>query len=415
MHSRRLPLAALLVAVCIASFTGCNCGARRVVAPPLPPLSRVQITPKTDTLSVGDAHQFVATAVDTDSVAVAGAAFDWSSGDPNVVNVSATGLAQAVGEGVTHVIAAAGGKADTAIVAVIVQPGWYTQPSGTTNDLKGVFFQPDGRSGWAVGNAGTIVATQTAGASWAAVPSGSAFSLNGVWFSTAETGFIVGNGGTVLRTRNAGGSWSRLTSVPASENLFGVCFADSAHGWAVGGSGTILTTTDAGGSWTRANPTAQQLNAVSFSDTTDGWAVGEGGVIVGTHDSGRSWYVFQPSVTSQSLRTVQRLAARSAFAMGAQGAYPFTTSTPDSLQWNLGSVGAGNDMHSLHMVDALVGYAVGTNGSGLVLKTLDGGNVWSPQVSNTAQALTHVWFVDELRGWAVGDAGRILHTAKGGH
>src|SRR5260221_5205095 len=99
MRLRRLPLAALLVSVCAASFTGCHCGSTRVVAPPLPPLSAVVLTPVTDTLNVGDTRQFVATALDTDSVVVAGAAFDWTSGDANVFTVSSPGLVTAVGDG----------------------------------------------------------------------------------------------------------------------------------------------------------------------------------------------------------------------------------------------------------------------------------------------------------------------------
>jgi photosystem II stability/assembly factor-like uncharacterized protein len=415
MRHRRLPLAALLVTVCAASFTGCNCGSSsRLLAPPLPPLSAIKLTPATDTLVVGQTRQFVASAFDTNSVAVAGAAFDWSSGNPNVFTVSGSGLVTAVGEGVTKLIAAAGGKADTSVVAVVVQNGWYTQASGTINTLNGVCFLPDGRSGWAVGDAGTIVHTNTAGASWSVQPSGSAFTLNGVWFTTDVTGFVVGHSGTVLRTRNGGDSWTRLATVPAGDNLYGVCFADTAHGWAVGTNGTILRTADAGQSWTKLNPTASQLNGVSFSDTTDGWAVGEGGVILGTHDSGRSWYLVQPALTAQALRSVWRLSAQRALVVGAQGANPFTAATPDSLDWTLGNLGASNDMYSLHMVDDLTGYAVGTNGTGLVLKTLDGGGHWSPQVSNTSQTLNHVWFVDALRGWAVGVGGRILHTSKGG-
>ncbi len=415
MRHRRLPLAALIVTLCAASFTGCNCGSARVVAPPLPPLSAVVLTPLTDTLVVGDVKQFVAAALDTNSVVVAGAAFDWTSGDPNVFTVSNNGLVTAVGEGVAILVAAAGGKADSAVVAVIVQHGWYAQSSSTTNDLNSVFFLPDGRSGWAVGNAGTIVHTSTAGASWGVQASGTAFSLNAAWFTTNLTGFAVGNGGTVMRTRNGGASWTRLTSVTASDNLFGVCFADTAHGWAVGENGTILRTADAGQSWMRANPTATQLNGVSFADTTDGWAVGESGVIVGTHDGGRSWYVVQPSVTSLALRAVWRVSATRAVAVGAQGVKPFTSSTADSLQWNLGTLGAGNDMRSVQIVDPLIAYAVGTNGPGLVLKSFDGGANWSGQISNTAQALNDVWFVDELRGWAVGTGGRILHTSKGGN
>jgi photosystem II stability/assembly factor-like uncharacterized protein len=72
-------------------------------------------------------------------------------------------------------------------------------------------------------------------------------------------------------------------------------------------------------------------------------------------------------------------------------------------------------MESVQIVDPRVAYAVGANGPGLVLKSFDGGITWSPQVSNTAQRLKDVWFVDERRGWAVGAAGRILHTSNGGN
>jgi photosystem II stability/assembly factor-like uncharacterized protein len=300
-------------------------------------------------------------------------------------------------------------------VYVFVQPGWYVQASNTTNNLNGVFFQPNGRDGVAVGDAGTIVRTTNAGANWAAQPSNTAFNLNDVWFTTATTGFAVGHGGTVMRTRNGGLNWTRLLTVGASANLYAVWFADTSRGWAVGSNGIVVNTANGGESWSRVNPTAQLLRGVSFSDSLHGWAVGDGGVIIGTHDGGRSWYVVQPAVTAISLRTVWRRSVTRAWAAGAQGAYPTTSATPDSLQWTLGNVGANNDIQSLFMVDDFVGYAVGNNGNGLVLKTLDGGAVWNPQVSNTFNFLRDVWFVDGLRGWAVGAGGRILHTSNGGN
>ncbi len=415
MRGRHLSLAALIALVSAASFTGCNCGSSTILAPPLPPLSSVTLTPLSDTLVVGQDRQFVAVARDTNDVVVAGAAFDWSSSDAGVFTVSRSGRVTAMGEGVASLYAAAGGKSDTATVAVFVQNGWYVQPSGTINNLNGVFVQPDGRAGWAVGEAGTIVHTGNAGASWGAQASSTTFTLNDVWFTTGLTGFAVGHGGTVMRTRNSGASWTRLTNVAASENLHGVCFADTAHGWVVGANGAILRTANGGASWSKVNPTAQQLNSVSFSDTSNGWAVGEGGVIVGTHDGGRSWYVVQPSLTALPLRAVWRNSNTLAWAGGSQGANPFTISTPDSLAWVLGSFGATNFIEGLQMVDGSVGYAVGSNGQGLVLKTLSGGAVWSPQVSNSGLGLNDVWFVDALRGWAVGATGRILHTSKGGN
>ncbi len=416
MRRRQLALAALAALVIVASLVAASgCGTSVLLSTPLPPLSSVTLTPETDTLLVGEQRQFVAVAADTDSVAVPGASFSWTSSDANVFQVSRTGRVTAMGEGVALLVAAAGGKSDTATVVVFYQNGWYTQPSATSNDLNGVFFQPDGRAGVAVGDAGTVVRTVDAGRSWFNEASSTSFNLNDVWFTTAATGFAVGNGGTIMRTRNGGATWSRLTTVPASENLNGVCFADTSRGWAVGANGVIVRTTNGGASWTRSNPTSQQLQSVSFSDPLEGWAVGDGGVIVGTHDGGASWYVVQPSVTSLPLRSVWRTSATRAWAGGLQGANPFTVPTPDSLQWVLGTFGALNQVNSLQLRDGVTGYAVGTNGPGLVLKTVDGGASWQPQVANTAQALHDVWFVDTRRGWAVGATGRIVHTANGGN
>jgi photosystem II stability/assembly factor-like uncharacterized protein len=312
------------------------------------------------------------------------------------------------------VIASAGGKADSATVAVFFQPGWYAQPSGTTNSLWGVFFLPDGRNGWAVGDAGTIVHTTDAGASWSAQVSSTSFSLRAVWFTSAQVGYAAGFGGTIMRTQNGGTTWTRITTLAVSGNLNDIAFADAAHGWAVGQNGVIARTGDGGATWTKSFPTANELQSVSFSDTTNGWAVGQGGVIAGTRDGGRSWYVVQPSVTSSALYAVWRRSDTEAWAGGAQGVNPVTVATPDSLQWNLGSFGALNQVRGLMIGTDLIGYAVGQNGPGLILKTVDGAATWSPQVSNSAQGLNDVWFVDPLRGWAVGTGGRIVHTAKGG-
>jgi len=413
MRRRRLALAALIALSCTAMFTGCNCGTS-TVAPPLPPLSAVFITPLTDTLVVGGQRQFSAIALDTDSVVVSGAAVGWHTGDPGVLTISGNGVATAVSEGVTTVIASAGGFADTAVVSVFVQSGWYAQPSSTTNSLHGVFFLPDGRNGWAVGDAGTIVHTSNAGASWGAQVSATSFSLRSVWFTSAQVGYAVGFGGTVMKTQNAGANWTRLSTLAASENLNDVCFADAQHGWAAGANGVIARTADAGASWTKSFPTANELQSVSFSDTSNGWAVGQGGVIVGTRDGGRSWYVVQPSVTASAVYAVWRRSDTEAWAGGAGGVNPVTVATPDSLQWTLGTFGALNQIQGIMMGSSLIGYAVGTNGPGLILKTVDGAATWAPQVSNSAQTLNDVWFVDPLRGWAVGVGGRIVHTSRGG-
>jgi photosystem II stability/assembly factor-like uncharacterized protein len=403
---RLLSLAAALIAC-----AGCGTGSTRAV---LPPLSAVLLTPATDTLVVGQQRVFVAEARDTNDVAVSGAGFAWSTSDPGVCTVNSSGRVTAVGEGSALLIAAAGGKSDTATVFVRFQTGWYAQPSGTGNDLNGVAARGDGRTVLAVGDAGTIVRSTDAGVVWGARASNTAFNLQDVWWTTSSQAYVVGNSGTVLRSNDAGASWTRLTNIPTAQNLNGTCWVGTRHGWAVGGNGTIVRTIDGGNSWVAANPTAQALHAVSFADTLLGWAVGDGGVIVGSHDGGRSWYVVQPAVTAQPLRAVTRGSSTAAWGIGLNGTVVATAATVDSLQWGLGSVGAANDLEGLHVMGPAAAWAVGSNGSGVVLFSADAGASWTPQVANSTQGLRDVWFVDGLRGWAVGAAGRIVHTASGG-
>jgi len=411
-------LFALAVLAAAAALMAQGCESKSPTRPVLPPLSRVVVTPSSDTVQVGEVRVFTAIAYDTLGAAVPNAGFDWTSTDTRVVTINGQGRALGVGEGTAFVIAAAGGFSDSATVAVFPDTGWILQPSNANGaNLNGVFFQPDGQSGWAVGAGGKIVHTTDTGVDWAAQVSNSGFTLNSVWFTTASEGWVVGAAGTVLHTTSGGSIWTRMTNVGASENLTDVYFAAPDTGWAVGSNGAIVRTFDRGGTWTKVNPTAFTLHSVAFAGTRDGWAVGDNGVILGTHDRGLTWFVVQPSVTTQSLRGVWRRSEALAFAAGQQGVTPRTVKpAADSTRWELQNAGAQFQLEGVYYPSDLIGYAVGANGGvGAVLRTDDGGVTWTPQVSHATFKLNDVFFVDPLHGWAVGDAGTIVHTARGGH
>ena len=410
--SRAAGFAVLLAALALA--TGCSSN-HLPTPPPQTPLSSLVIAPTFDTLAVGGTRAFTVTAHDTAGALVSGPSVDWSSSNTGVITVSRSGVATAVGEGSAWVRAASGGKADSAIVSVFTQAGWYTQTSNTSHNLNDVTFASDGRTGVAVGALGTIVRTSDAGVTWATVTSGTSFNLNGVAYSSGANVWAVGANGTLLHSTSGGASWFTMTGLGTVSDLHDILFRQTLFGCAVGAGGTVLITRNGGVSWTRSNPTVAQLNAVAFSDSVDGWAFAETGLILGTHDGGRSWYIVQPAVTANALRGGWRLSNVAATAVGVQGTAPFTSETVDSLQWSNGNLGAANDLSAIQFVDNLTGYIVGSNGSGVILKTVNGGALWSPQVSNSAQPLNGVWFVDGQRGWAVGNAGRIVHTSRGGN
>jgi photosystem II stability/assembly factor-like uncharacterized protein len=405
--NRLTPLIGLLLLL-----AGCG-KATNPVAPVVPPLSSLLLSPLADTLNVGQTHQFTATAVDTGGQAYAGA-LAWTSSDRGVCTVSSTGLVSAAGEGSARITVEGGGL--SAIASVLVHPaatGWLVQTSNATENLNGVYFDLDGRLGWVVGDGGVVLSTTDAGANWQRrTPTN--FSLHGVWFTSPREGWVVGSGGTVLHTLNGGAGWTRITTAATGEDLMHVHFATRDTGWAVGTNGLLMRTFDRGVTWQKTNRGGLTLNSVMFSGTRDGWAVGEGGIILGTHDRGVSWFVVQPSVTGLALKAVWRRSAARAVAVGAQGAALRTAATVDSVAWVLGSAGIENQLEGVCFPTDLTGYAVGWTGAGAVRRSDDGGTTWRTQTASAQSRLRAVFFVDERRGWAVGQAGTIRHTASGG-
>lgn len=402
---------AVTLVFALAALAGCG----NAPTPPVgPPVGSVTITPTTDTLVVGSQRLFTATATDTSGAPLSNPGLTWTSSDPGVFTVNTSGNVTAVGDGSALLTVEAGGKSDSATVYVFALSGWNAQASNTVANLNGVFFQPDGRRGWAVGDGGVIIATSNAGDTWAAQTSNTSFNLNGVWFTSATEGWAVGVNGTVMHTLNSGSLWTRLTNVGAGETLFDVHFATRDTGWAVGSAGAILRTFDRGASWTKINPTAFALHDVSFAGTMDGWAVGDNGTILGTHDRGLSWYPLATSITSQQLMGVWRRSEAQAWAAGDAGVAPRTFVGPDSTAWLLANTGASNQLQAVNFPTTLTGYMVGFNGNGIVLRSDDGGVNWYGQIANSTQQLNDVYFVDVLRGWAVGQGGRIVHTSRGG-
>ncbi|MHC1777704.1 MAG: YCF48-related protein [Lentimicrobium sp.] len=81
-------------------------------------------------------------------------------------------------------------------------------------------------------------------------------------------------------------------------------------------------------------------------------------------------------------------------------------------QWFPQNSGTTNNLNSVYLTDVNTGYVVGD--SGIILKSIDGGNSWAIQSSGTFANLFSVQFTDSLTGYAVGDSSIILKTIDGG-
>lgn len=185
----------------------------------------------------------------------------------------------------------------------------------------------------AVGERGIIVLSDDNGLSWRQVPVPVSVTLSAVQFVDAQRGWAVGHAGTVLATIDGGEHWEvqlsglqaanielqaaqfeanatdseaahirlqnaeRLISDGADKPFLAVHFFDSKRGLVVGAYGMALATDDGGASWHSLmghieNPSLLHLYAIAEKDNLY-FLAGEQGYLARSMDSGQSFKQLQ--------------------------------------------------------------------------------------------------------------------------
>lgn len=296
-------------------------------------------------------------------------------------------------------------------VASAAQTGWMAQTSGTTQNLKGVYYV-DATHGWAVGAGGVMLGTADGGATWAPQTSGTTHTLWVARFWTAQRGWAAGDAGTVIATPNGGQAWLPLSAwlISSMDIHSGMVAPDGLHALGVGSGGGIIGTNNGGqdGALLPSGTTAN-LWGVSFVSVSTGWATGAQGTIIHTTSGGYAWTP-QPSGTTQTLYGVAFADVDHGWVVGAAGTILATVNGGQT--WSKQTSGTTEDLYSVAFATLLRGWAVGDHG--VVLTTVDGGTHWIPQVSGATSLLRSVHFSDTVHGAIVGDGGSILKTSTGG-
>jgi hypothetical protein len=101
----------------ISATSGAKSGSVAVVVTPAV-VDRVEVTPPTASLTVGQTVAFTATALDVSNNPIPGRTFTWEAGDTSVIRVAPNGVATAVGAGLSYVAGMTGNARDSGFVEV---------------------------------------------------------------------------------------------------------------------------------------------------------------------------------------------------------------------------------------------------------------------------------------------------------
>lgn len=146
---------------------------------------------------------------------------------------------------------------------------------------------------------------------------------------------------------------------------------------AVGVRGHILYSADLGNTWQQAQvPVSSDLTGVHFPTPTEGWAVGHDGVVLHSTDSGVTWTKQLDGFQAGKIM----LDYYTALAATDPANEEFATLVADAQR--VVDDGADKPFLDVWFADNKNGYVVGA--FGLIFRTADGGQTWTPQNDKVA-------------------------------
>ena len=303
--------------------------------------------------------------------------------------------------------------------------GWVQQQSGTTANLRRVYFI-NPQTGWAAGTGNLVLRTTDGGAIWEQ-HSCELSIIPKLYFRDSLNGF-VGSNNNLYRSSDGGISWQLISqSFPGISSLV---FITPLKGWLVcamahsgdGGEGFLYQSTDGGLTWAlRDSSWGFMYCDVAFADTLFGMVTTDNHAVVNlistgymkrTTNGGATWDTLNYGSCAYGFLRFRspNYAWRSWHIYVPGGPYysGVQKTTNRGVSWSY--IWSG-DPEALTIPDTLNGWVL--NYLDTLFDTHDAGSSWSWQVF-PGRYFKDVFFVDSLNGWLVGYDGLILHTTDGG-
>lgn len=241
----------------------------------------------------------------------------------------------------------------------------------------------------ASGSAGTVLVSDDDGQHWKKVPIGISNRMSRIQFTDAKTGYMVGDGGTLFKTENNGDSWFPLIS-PANPypGITGLSFSSSSVGYIFGG-GSIYKTANGGRNWQKlAYSSYNTLNEAAFIDSNNGFICGTSQTLIHTTDGGKTWQNVTLTVLGQStnLNHILFVDSKTGFITSSVG--DVLKTTDGGANWSRVGTAATDYVNRIYFTDQNNGYLLTGFNSPVLYKTADGGATWTPETVNIGGTFT---------------------------
>lgn len=227
--------------------------------------------------------------------------------------------------------------------------------------------------------------------------------------------YAGGASGTLIKTTDGGTTWTSIKPANTSE-VTDIKLDASGKIYFTTASGSIYSSINGGVSWSSKSPSVRSLQEISFGSLTQGVACGINSgstlTVFYTTDGGSSWPVSTGASASTPFYTAFFVpGTQLAYIAGGNGR--INISTTGGEKWRPKSSSAKGNLNSIHFVDQFKGFVVGD--TGYIAKTIDSATTWTQKaVGLTSANLQSVRFFDANNGLIVGTGGTILKTTDGG-
>jgi photosystem II stability/assembly factor-like uncharacterized protein len=278
----------------------------------------------------------------------------------------------------------------------------------------------DSLTGWAAGEAGTIIRTTDGGDSWEVQNSTVRTFIMDIFFVDENLGWaltlkdVFPFNSVILKTTNGGDEWTAENFPDSSKLIRTIFFFDSLNGF-VGGS-YIAHTSDSGNNWVESDIDSNMVSGFpvykfNFLNRQFGYACGGridvAGVTWRTTNSGLNWTA--QGISADEVFDIFIFDSLSAITLSGdpEGLYPIADlkTTNAGLTWNYTEL----SFFGLSFNIDFRTYNEGWSASGYkFLLTTNRGETWSEFETPDSAVVYDLQFLDARTGYAVGENGVIL-------